>query len=296
MGRDEFEIRTGFTTENAGFTLEYAYAVPSVLENFWCQGRDEFARPEVLVDWVELEGPVYDRWPPESHVRLSEHGEDARALLADFMPRAWRRPVGDDEIDAKVALFESARAEKGAFIEAIKMPLVAVLTSPNFLYLPEFGERLDDYQLASRLSYFLWSSMPDERLFRLAGAGGLRAAALGEEVDRLLADAKADAFVTNFAGQWLDLRKIGANPPVTNLYPRYDRHLETSMAAESLAFFREMLKGDLSVMNFIRSDFVTFNERMARFYGIAACAGTISGGSRWRRTTTAAGSSRRPRC
>ena len=271
-GREVFEIRTGFTTESAGFTLHYAYAVPRVLENFWCQGDDGFARPEVLVDWVELEGPVYDRWPPESQRRLMRHGEDARALLQEFMERAWRRPVTAAEVAAKLALFEQVRPDKASFAEAIKVPLVAVLTSPNFLYLPEPGEALDDFQLASRLSYFLWSSMPDERLFGLAREGKLRAA-MAAEVDRLLADPRAEAFVTNFAGQWLDLRKIGANPPVPELFKRYDRHLELSIAGESLAFFREVLVNDLSVMNFVKSDFVTVNERVARFYGIGGVKG-----------------------
>ena len=140
------------------------------------------------------------------------------------------------ELDAKVALFDKVRADKPSFIEAIKVPLVAVLTSPNFLYLPEPGERLDDVQLASRLSYFLWSSMPDARLSGLAKDGRLRPA-LAAEVDRMLADERAEAFVENFAGQWLDLRKIGANPPVPDLYPRYDRHLELSIAGESLRVF-----------------------------------------------------------
>ena len=281
-GKGVFELRAGFTTQSAGFTLHYAYAVPKVLENFWCQGRDEFPRPEVLVDWIELEGPVYDEWPPRSQVRLLENGEDARALLAEFMPRAWRRPVTDDEIAAKLALFRKAFPEKGSFIEAIKVPLVAVLTSPNFLYLPEPGERLDDFQLASRLSYFLWSSMPDERLFELARAGELRLA-MGAEVDRMLADPRSGAFVENFAGQWLDLRKIGTNPAAADLFPRYDRHLELSIAGESLAFFREVLVHDLSVMNFIKSDFVVINERLARFYGIDGVRG-----ERFRRVPAAA--------
>ena len=86
-GKDVFELRTEFTRQSAGFTLNYAYSVPRELENFWCQGHDNFARPEVLVDWIELEGPVFERWPPASHVRLLEQGEDARALLAEFMPR-----------------------------------------------------------------------------------------------------------------------------------------------------------------------------------------------------------------
>ena len=271
-GREFFEIRTDFSTDSAGFTLEYAYSIPGVLENFWCQRDDQFARPEVLVDWIELEGPLHERWPPTSHQRLLAEGEDATAVLAEFMPRAWRRPVSTEELEAKLALFDQVRPDKGSFAEAIKVPLVAVLTSPNFLYLPEPSAKLDDFQLASRLSYFLWSSMPDQRLFELAGAGKLRAA-LGDEVDRLLADEKSQAFVENFAGQWLDLRKIGANPPAGDLFPRYDRHLEVSIAGESLAFFREVLESDLSVMNFVKSDFVTVNERLARFYGISGVRG-----------------------
>jgi len=271
-GRDVFEIRTDFSTESAGFTLEYAYSIPGVLENFWCQRDDKFARPEVLVDWIELEGPVHEKWPPESHQRLLAEGENATRLLMEFMPRAWRRPISEEELFAKVALFDQVRPEKESFVEAIKVPLVAVLTSPNFLYLPEPGKALDDFQLASRLSYFLWSSMPDQRLFDLAKSGKLRAS-LGAEVGRLLADEKSEAFVENFAGQWLDLRKIGANPPATDLFPRYDRHLEVAIAGESLAFFKEVLENDLSVMNFVKSDFVTVNERMARFYGIAGVKG-----------------------
>lgn len=271
-GDDVVEISTPFTTESAGFTLNYAYEIPKVLENSWCQGRDEFARPEVLVDWIEIEGPVFDQWPPASHVRLLEQGADARAQLAEFMPRAWRRPVTAAEVAAKVALFEQVRPDKGSFVEAIKVPLVAVLTSPNFLYLPETDEVLEDFQLANRLSYFLWSSMPDARLFELAEAGEIRLA-MGAEVDRMLADPRSEAFVENFAGQWLDLRKIGANPPVPDLFKRYDRHLELSVVGESLAFFREVLVNDLSVMNFVKSDFVTVNERVARFYGIGGVKG-----------------------
>ncbi|MEZ5300399.1 MAG: DUF1588 domain-containing protein [Verrucomicrobiales bacterium] len=116
--------------------------------------------------------------------------------------------------------------------------------------------------------------MPDEPLF--AAVGEWRSAdpkRLYQQIDRMLADPKAEALCENFAGQWLDLRKIGANPPAPDLYPKYDRHLETSIAAESVGFFREILLNDLSVKNFIRSDFVTINERLARFYGIGGVRG-----------------------
>jgi mono/diheme cytochrome c family protein len=286
-----FEFRTFFTTEKAGVTLEYAYDIPKVLENFWCQGQDGFARPEALVDWIEIEGPVYDQWPPESHMRLvgnalPEAGAEkaaARGVLARLMPLAWRHPVTDAEINGKLALFENVRPMKDTYLEAIKIPLVAVLTSPSFLYLGEplpeesgNSRPLDDYELATRLSYFLCSTMPDAPLRALAEKGGLRKpGTLEKEIDRLLADPKGDALCVNFASQWLDLRKIGANPPSENLYPRYDRHLEMSIREESIAFFREILLHDLPVANFIRSDFVTINERLGRFYGIPGVRGDV---------------------
>lgn len=281
----EFVAR--FTTEKAGVGFEYAYSIPRVLENFWMQGRDEFARPELMIDWFEIEGPVYDAWPPTSHTRIlfdsplrqSDERKYAHAVLAKFMRTAYRRPVTDAEVSAKLKHFDAAKADGLSFVEAIKRPLTAVLVSPHFLFLAEpAGERagraLTDHELAARLSYFLWSSQPDEELSKLADAGKLadKAERL-RQVERMLKDAKSEAFVTNFAGQWLHLREVGTNPPAPDLYPQYDRHLETSIVRESEAFFREILANDLDVKNFIRSDFVTVNERLARFYGIPGVRG-----------------------
>lgn len=274
----EFPVR--FTTESAGVTLSYAYAIPAVLENFWMQGRDTFARPEALVDWVEIEGPLFDAWPPTSHTRIlfpdprEETAPEAyaRAVLERFMRAAWRRPVTADEVAAKLALF-AAGDPTGSFVARIRPALVAVLTSPSFLYLAEphadAAADLSPHELAARLSYFLWSSMPDAELSGLADSGRLAdPQMLRREVDRLLADPRNDEFVRNFAGQWLSLREVGANPPARDLYPQYDRHLELSIVGESEAFFREFLRGDLDVRGMIKSDFVTINERLARFYGI----------------------------
>lgn len=280
-----YEVRTRFSTESAGLTIEYAYAIPRVLENFWFQGHDEFARPELYVDWFELEGPVFESWPPPSHQRIlfdspkskSDERGYAREVLARFMRRAYRRPVSEAEVDDKLKLFDLVRKDEPTFLQAIKTPLIAVMVSPHFLYLAEpssetqvqRAHRLSDHELASRLSYFLWSTMPDDELFRLAESGKLRdPKTLTAQVDRLLADSKCDAFVRNFAGQWLGLREVGANPPAADLYPQYDRHLEVSIVDESRAFFAEILKHDLNVMNFVGSDFVVINERLARFYGI----------------------------
>ena len=282
-----FEQRAWFTTEEAGVRFEYAYNIPRYLENFWLQSKVEFARPEMLIDWFEIEGPLYDQWPPQSHKTIlfdaPEKGKSERAyvekVLARFMTRAYRRPVTSEEVASKLKLFDTARKTMSG-IEAVKLPLVAILISPNFLYLAEpvdgaeGPKPLDDYELASRLSYFLWSSMPDAELTRLAGKGQLNDKKVRlAQVDRMLADPKAEALVHNFAGQWLGLREIGANPPATDLYPDYDRHLETSIVLESEGFFREILKNSLDARNLVKSDFVVINERLGRFYGIEGVRG-----------------------
>ncbi|MGE0607960.1 MAG: DUF1592 domain-containing protein [Pirellulales bacterium] len=288
-----YEQRARFTTERAGMTMEYAYSIPRELENFWFQGHDVFARPELYVDWIEIEGPVYESWPPPSHQRIliesknqgakSKQREYAREVIKMFMRRAYRRPVKTDEIDDKLKLYDRAMKDAPSFVQAIKPPLMAVLVSPNFLYLteplskqaqstddsPASARKLNDHELVARLSYFLWSSMPDDDLLKLASQRELRKSPQrAAQVDRLLADPKSDALVRNFAGQWLGLREVGANPPAADLYPKYDRHLETSIVGESRAFFEEILRNDLSVMNFVQSDFAVINERLGRFYGI----------------------------
>jgi hypothetical protein len=175
----------------------------------------------------------------------------------------------------KVKLFDAAKADGLSFVAAIKRPLVSVLASPHFLYLAEpTTTAITDHQLAARLSYFLWSSSPDAELSQLADAGKLRDPAERiKQVDRLLADPKSEAFVRNFAGQWLGLREVGTNPPAPDLFPQYDRHLETSMVAEGEAFVREVLAHDLDVRTLVKSDFVVVNERLARFYGIDGVRG-----------------------
>lgn len=281
----EFPVR--FTSETAGVTVEYAYSIPATLENFWMQGRDDFARPDALVDWLEIEGPVLDAWPPTSHSRIlfasplaeSDESAYARAVLERFMREAYRRPVHPAEVEEKLVLFTAARKTGKSLVEAIKPPLMAVLVSPNFLYIAErhpgdVAEPLADHELAARLSYFLWSSQPDAELRRLADEGKLVDPQVRRrQVDRMLADPRAEQFVTNFAGQWLGLRDVGANPPAPDLFPRYDRHLETSIVRESEAYFAAFLHDDLDARQMIKSDFVTINERLGRFYGIPGVRG-----------------------
>ncbi len=196
----EYEVCARFTTEQAGLTIEYAYPIPRVLENFWFQGHDVFARPELYVDWFELEGPIHESWPPPSHRRLlgdtlpskAKERETAKTLIARFLRSAYRRPVTAAEIDEKLKLFDLVRADSPSFVQAIKTPLIAAMASPHFLYLaepvalaarvrptstssktkPDANARepraLQDHEFAARLSYFLWSSMPDDELNKLA--------------------------------------------------------------------------------------------------------------------------------
>jgi hypothetical protein len=244
----------------------------------------------LLVDWLELEGPIYDSWPPASHrlilfdspLRDSDEEAYAAQVLERFMRRAYRRPLRAGEVEQKLELFRQVRPASPAFEEAIKTPLVAVLSSPHFLFLaeghaPADGEEqrpLNAFERAARLSYFLWSSLPDDELDRAAERGELGdPQSLVVQADRLLADPRSNELVKNFAGQWLKLRDVGVNPPSPGLFLEYDDHLETSLRGESEAFFAHILHNDLSVLNFIRSDFVTINERMARFYGIPGVVG-----------------------
>ena len=294
-----YEFNVHCTEEALGITVEYAYDVPKELENVAFQENGTFARPEVWVDWIELEGPVYESWPPPSHQRIlvdkggkKQDAKYARKVISLFMRRAYRRPISKKEVDEKLKLFHAVRKHAPSFVEAIKTPLIAILVSPNFLYLAEpssassatapdaeasaahQARMLNNHELACRLSYFLWSTMPDDTLMRLASTGKLKnKQVLSEQVDRMLKDPKAEAFPKNFAGQWLGVREVGSNPPVPDRFPRYDRHLEWSIVKETESFFAEILNHDLSINNFIASDFVVVNERLARFYGIEGVKG-----------------------
>lgn len=286
-----FEFPVRMTKESTGITLEYAYEIPRELENFTVQANDDFPRPEVVLDWFEIEGPVFDAWPPKTHRQIiptaipSQRTEQrvlAESVLRKFMPRAYRRPVSKEEIDAKMQLFDTAWNGEGdefAFIEQLKVPLSAVLVSPNFLYLAEpsdgpESEPLGAYEFASRLSFFLWSSMPDAELFRAASRGELKQPdAIIAQVDRMLADPKSQAFVENFAGQWLGLRDVGANPPSKELYSRYNDHIERSIVKQSLALFDDILKNDRDLTEFIDSDYEMLNEALSRYYDLPPVRG-----------------------
>ena len=203
---------------------------------------------------------------------------DARKILARLLPRAFRHPVSDEQIGRYVGFMQEMLERGYTFEAALRVGLRAVLSSPEFLFLsePATGSpgRIDDYALASRLSYFLWSSMPDAELLERAGRGELsRPAILRTEVERLLASPKAASFTNNFTGQWLKLRDIKATEPDTALYPEFDGLLEYSVLEETERYFAEVVRANLSVMEFIDSDWSILNDRLAAHYGIPGVTG-----------------------
>jgi mono/diheme cytochrome c family protein len=242
--------------------------------------------PVLLLDFIEWEGPVLASWPTPAQKTIFFAGAEARLdaayareIIRRFAERAWRRPVPDGEVEVMMRVFARAQTAGDDFPAAIKTTLLAVLTSKNFLYLvqgraKQAGTELDEWEFAARLSYFLWSTLPDDALRAAAASGALRdPRMLRAEVRRMLADPKAAAFATDFPRQWLQLRKVGMFAPDAALYPDYDENLEKSMVAETLGFFGEVLHGNLGLREFLDSDWTLVNERLARHYGLAAMKG-----------------------
>lgn len=242
--------------------------------------RPPSTEPVIYIQQVTFEGPLYDDWPPEHHARIlpavgAKQDGYVEQVISDFMRRAYRRPVTKQEVAKVTGFYESIATDSESFEEAIRETLALVLISPEFLYLaePVEGARktqpLTDHELATRLSYFLWSSMPDQELFELADKKQLsRAAVLDRQVQRMVEDQRSWQFVRNFTSQWLDLsglNRIAVNP---QYYKDFDERLKSQMAEETIQFVGHVLYQDLSILNFLKSDFVMINQRLARHYGL----------------------------
>ena len=249
---------------------------------------DEFKpiQPTLIIDSLDWDGPIVDSWPTAAHQRIFFKGESAakdlayaREIVARFAEQAWRRPVREGEIERLLKPVEKAMELGDKFEPAVKGALTAVLCSKSFIYLEEGKSeksslKLSDWELASRLSYFLWSNRPDVHLLDLARAGKLQQAdTLRAEVKRMLADPKAAKFAESFPRQWLQLRRVGMFPPDKVLYPDYDDNLEQSMVAETVGFFADVLKRNASLREFLDSDWSMLNERLATHYGITGIRG-----------------------
>ena len=239
-------------------------------------GGDE--RLKVLIDYIEIIAPFYEQWPPKTHTDIfveSKNKNDesvyGREVLNRFLKRVWRRPVTPAEVDTFMALFAKYRPEFSTFEDAMVEVLAAALASPEFLYLTQratTGEKgspakISGFELASRLSVFLWSSVPDDELLKLAEQGSLRKPeVLAGQVERMLADPRSRRFSENFVEQWLGLDGLNS---VTHVAAG---PLKDAIREEPIAFFEEVLKQNHSVMDFIHSDYAVVNERLAAHYGI----------------------------
>jgi hypothetical protein len=246
--------------------------------------------PGVAYRWLEVEGPIAETWPPAGHqaqfgtlpLRDGTGGQievvtdnprgDADQLMRGFLARAYRHPVGPDEVARFLPIVESELARGSSFVDAMQAGYSAVLCSPEFLGLTESPGRLDDHALAARLSYFLWNSPPDEALRSQADRGllGSEAGVLASQVDRMLDDPKSRRFVEAFLDYWLDLRKLTATTPDERMYPDYylDDLLVDSAGEETRQYFAEMLRADLPARVAVASDFTFLNDRLAEHYGL----------------------------
>lgn len=268
-------------------------------------GMKDYPGEGIAFRSLTIEGPLPESgaWPPASTrellagVEFDDAGgirlvrtpwEHVVDVVARFAPRAFRRPLAAGELEAYASLAEPLLADGRPFLDAVRVPLRAILSAPAFLYQAGDAGTLDDFALASRLSYFLWRSMPDGELFDAARAGRLSdPAALAAQVDRMLDDARSERFVRDFAGQAFRLYELRATTPDAGLYPEYDDQLGQAMARETELFLAALIAEDRGVEHLIDADFTFVNRRLAEHYDLAGVAG-----QRMRRVTLPADSPR----
>lgn len=218
--------------------------------------------------------PTWSKERQQVVLELQNEREQIRELLIQFAQRAFRRPTPEEDLAPYVALAFQQLDEGHGAIAALRTGYRTILCSPRFLYFNEQPGNLDNYALASRLSYFLWNSMPDQELLKLARSARLtKPNVLAEQVDRMLAAPRGTDFLRHFAHHWLDLKDIDFTEPDRRLYPGFDIIVQQSMLNETHAFLDEMLKQDLSVSNLVDSRFTYLNNRLARHYGIRGVSG-----------------------
>ena len=244
----------------------------------------------LVIEWLEIAGPLDVPLPPlpETHRRIFFRGATAtnspgyaREIIERFTTRAYRRPVSGAEVARLLRFTEGALKRGETFERGVQMALTAVLISPHFLFRGELQPEPDnprsvhpvnEFALASRLSYFLWSSMPDEELFAQARAGTLRKNT-DRQVLRLLKDPKSRALVDNFAGQWLQIRNLRIATPDAKEFPAFDDELRADMEQETERFFENIIRADRSVLEVLNADYSFVNERLARHYGLSGVKG-----------------------
>jgi len=244
----------------------------------------------LYIRFIELQRPKNARYP-DTHMRIlfvrpgpkKSVQQSAREILQRFAARAYRRPVDPAEIEGLVKLVELAMKQGDGFERGIQLAVQAILVSPHFLFRVESDRepnnsnrphRLSGHELAARLSYFLWSSMPDDKLFTLAKRGVLHEPdVLERQARRMLQDAKSSALIENFAGQWLNLRNLDEATPDPKLFQEFDKQLRSDMRHETELLFEAVMRKDRSILDFLDADFTFLNERLAKHYEISDVQG-----------------------
>lgn len=269
------------------------------------KGIQNYKGPGLAILKVEVEGPIVEQYPlpghrlvfeginrkeilprnpndrkkpwykPKFEVETSNSTGDAERVLLRVAEKAFRRPVSSEEVASYVTLFQSELDKKATVEQALRTAVAAIFCSPRFLYLVEASGKLDDYALASRLSYFLTRSVPDAALLQSAKNRELSSdpKILASHVDRLLAHENSRRMIVDFTDAWLNLRDIEFTTPDRNLFPEYDQYLQFSMLEETRSYLRRLMDDDLPVENIVKSDFAMLNERLAEHYGIDGVAG-----------------------
>lgn len=242
----------------------------------YTDGRD---MPRLAIRSVEFEGPYYDAWPPASYTNIftasggkTDQQTYGRKIIHNFAARAYRRPLTAEEEATLTGVFQKSLQGGRSFTDSVKDALLVVLTSPQFLFLTEMSktpgpEPLDGYELASKLSYWLWNSPPDRQTLRLAGAGTLQKT-LDAEVLRMVADQRFSQFANEFAAQWLSLDKFQVLEADRKQYPKLTRHNRAQLAQEPAEFLQYLIRNNLPVKDIISSDFILANEATANYYGL----------------------------
>ena len=280
-------VPAGHHTVIATFVKKTSAAVEDVLRPFSRSGQAG-APPQPTLASVTITGPLAAAGPGDTASRrriftchpahASEEAACAKEIVSTLAKRAYRRPVGDEDLQPLLTFYEAGRAE-GSFEAGIQRALERILVSPYFLFRAERAPggpvgRISDLELASRLSFFLWSSIPDDALIEVAARHALSAPAeLERQVKRMLADPRASALVDNFAAQWLFLRNVDAAAPDPRVFPDFDEALRRAMRRETELFVHDVLANDRSVTELLTADYTFLNERLARHYGVAGVYG-----------------------
>ncbi|MGC6423757.1 MAG: DUF1592 domain-containing protein [Lentimonas sp.] len=240
--------------------------------------------PRVRVFDMEIEGPFYDEWPPKSHQMIVGDAISPRMvripeMIVRFASRAFRQTVTQAEVQHYIDFIDKKIAYGASREEAIKLGLTAILVSPRFLYMEEGnreeGEYLSQFELANRLSYAFWCSMPSDGLFKLAAAEKLTDPdTLSWALDRFLDDTRSSAFIEHFADSWLRLDKVGSMPPAVRTYREYyDDRLETAMLRETHMFFNHIVRENRPITDFLDANYSFVNGPLARHYGVEGVVG-----------------------